>query len=420
MAWNNVFLKNKFVLYGMGISNKEVEKFFIKNNINYLVVLDDLDIDNNYVIIKSPGIPNNTTFLKKCHMLNLLIINDIELFYLLRTDIKYIGITGSCGKTTTCSVLYNIMKEKYKVGLCGNIGIPIFKFIKEELDYLIVELSSYQLEYIDKFRVDYFIILNVYNHHLNHHQTFNNYINAKMSVIKNLSLDDTLIINDELNHYLRGREIKCKVFTYSLSLKRDAYYEDTKLYFNDERFDISNIEYFKYEFNKENFLSIFILMKLLMIDNKLIIDKMKSYSGLPHRMEEIINFNELIVINDSKSTSFNSLNKAIDYCISNYDDYELNIIIGGKIDIEEIRSNISLIRKLNSYNVYCYGENKVLISKILNIKYYQNLCDVIDNVNLNIKQVILFSPAAQSFDEFKSYEDRGEKFKELILKKLNN
>lgn len=420
MAWNNVFLKNKFILYGMGISNKEVEKFFIKNNINYIIVFEDLDILNNYVVIKSPGIPNDTMFLRKCRKLNLLIINDIELFYLLRNDIKYIGITGSCGKTTTCSILYNIIKEKYKVGLCGNIGIPIFSFIEEKLDYLIVELSSYQLEYIDKFRVDYFIILNVYNHHLNHHQTFNNYVNAKMSMIKNLSLDDTLIINDELNHYLRGRDIKCKVFTYSLYLKRDAYYEDTKLYFNDERFDISNIEYFKYEFNKENFLSIFILMKLLMIDDTLIIDKMKNYISLPHRMEEIINCNDLIVINDSKSTSFNSLNKAIDYCINNYDDYKLSIIIGGKIDIEEIRSNISLIKKLNNYKVYCYGENKLIISKILNINHYQNLSDVIDNVNLSIKQVILFSPAAQSFDEFKSYEDRGEKFKELIFKKLKN
>ena len=132
MAWNNVLLSKKFILYKEGISNKSVEEFFIRNKVDYFVKCDDDELnylDKDFIVIKSPGIPSDTLFLKQCRRLNVKVINDIELFYLLRSDIKYIGITGSCGKTTTCNLLYNIMKEKYNVFVCGNIGIPIFKFI---------------------------------------------------------------------------------------------------------------------------------------------------------------------------------------------------------------------------------------------------------------------------------------------------
>lgn len=426
MAWNNVFLKNKFILYGMGISNKKVEEFFKKYQITYLVVSDDKTIDpdridSSYIIIKSPGISNYTNFLKRCKQLNILVINDIELFYLLRPKIKYIGITGTCGKTTICTILYNILKDKFNVKVCGNIGIPIFTYIEDKLEYLIIELSSYQLENINKFRVNYYIVLNIYNHHLNHHKTFDNYLNAKLGIINNLAANDTLIINDEISPFLSGRDVKCKLITYSKSLKRDAYCENEFLYFKNNMLNVNNIEYFKYQFNKENFLSIFILLKLLHIDNNLILAKLSNFNNLPHRMEKIYNDNNLIIFNDSKSTSFNSLNAAINYCENNYFNYELDIILGGKIDLEEIRNNLSFIRHLSNYKVYCYGENKLIISKLLKTKYYKNLNDVINNININIDkdQVILFSPAAQSFDEFKSYEDRGEKFKELIFKKLN-
>ena len=132
MAWNNVLLSKKFILYKEGISNKSVEEFFIQNEVDYYLKTDDNEVsylDDGFIVIKSPGIPNDTIFLLQCKRLKIKVINDIELFYLLRSDINYIGITGSCGKTTTCNLLYNIMKEKYKVYVCGNIGIPIFKFI---------------------------------------------------------------------------------------------------------------------------------------------------------------------------------------------------------------------------------------------------------------------------------------------------
>ena len=364
------------------------------------------------------GIVNNTPFLKRCKKLNLLIINDIELFYLLRPNLKYIGITGTCGKTTTCTILYNIMKATYNVGLCGNIGIPIFKYIDENVEYLIIELSSFQLEYIDKFRVNYFIILNIYSHHLNHHLTFNNYLFSKLKLINNLLNEDTLIINDKIAPHLRGWNLKSRVFTFSSDINKRICYDENYLYFNKHKLLINDIDYFKYEFNKENFLSIYIILKTLNIDDSTIKDELKMFNNLPHRMEKIFENESLIIINDSKSTGFSSLIEAINYSLKSYKDYQLTLILGGKIDIEELRNNIILIISLRKYQVYCYGENKKILSKLLDTEYYENLSDVINNINLLKKQVILFSPAAQSFDEFKSYEDRGEQFKKLILKRL--
>ena len=404
MAWNNVFLRNKFILYGLGISNQKVEQFFIENSIDYLIVLDDYDLNEDYVIIKSPGIPNNTYFLKKCIKKNLLIINDIELFYLLRPKIKYIGITGTCGKTTTCTLLYNIMKEKFKVELCGNIGIPIFTYINEEVEYLIVELSSYQLEYINNFRPNYYIILNVYSHHLNHHLNYENYLNAKLKPIHNLKEEDYLIINKSLYNNISNHEIKSKVFTFSSAIISDLF---------------TNNQYLSYKFNKENFSSIYVLLNLLNFSNDIILTELEKFTNLPYRMEQLVNNGKLVVINDSKSTCFNSLIAAIDYCRDVFKSYSLTIIIGGKIDLEEIRENILSIKSLNQYFVYCYGENRFLINKIIDCKIYNTLEEVINDLEVINQQVILFSPAAQSLDQFKSFEERGLIFKNLIFKKLN-
>ncbi len=421
MAWNNVLLSKKFILYKEGISNKSVEEFFIRNKVDYFVKCDDDELnylDKDFIVIKSPGIPSDTLFLKQCRRLNVKVINDIELFYLLRSDIKYIGITGSCGKTTTCNLLYNIMKEKYNVFVCGNIGIPIFKFIDVKLEYLIVELSSYQLEYIDQFKPKIFIVLNAFNHHLNHHHTFNNYLNAKLNPLKNMSLNDTLIINELLKQHVRRRENLFNIFTFSSSKKADAVIDENILKFKDKKFDVSNIDFFNYDYNKENFLSLFILLNILEINNYK--DIILNFKNLPNRMEEVIVKDNLIVINDSKSTSFNALNEGIKYCIKMHQNYELIIIMGGKTDNEEIIQNKNIIKNLDKYMIYCYGENKELIKEIINCKIFNSLNEVVDNLDINRKSIILFSPAAQSLDQFRSYEERGETFKKLIINKLKN
>ena len=229
---------------------------------------------------------------------------------------------------------------------------------------------------------------------------------------------DTLIINEVLSRYVRRQNKLFQIFTFSNSGKSDAINEDNLLIFKDKKLDVSNIDFFKYDYNKENFLSLFILLSLLEINNykEIILD----FKNLPNRMEEVINKNDLIVINDSKSTSFNALNEGIKYCLKNYKDYEIIVIMGGKIDYDEIIQNVNIIKALDNYKVYCYGENKELINKLIKCKIFNSLKDVIENLDIKKKLVILFSPAAQSFDQFSSYEERGETFKKLIINKLKN
>lgn len=406
MAWDHVFLKNKFILYGYGISNQKVAEFFKQNNVIFIVVEDDYLLDENYVIIKSPGISNNTFFMKKCLSLNLLIISDIELFYMLRPNLKYIGITGTYGKTSTCTLLYNIMRNLYNVKLCGNIGIPIFNYIEEDVDFLIIELSSYQLEWTFSFRANYFIILNIFDHHLNHHITYENYLEAKLKPLKNLKVDDLLIINHSLNKYLINQEINCRVFSFF------------KFEISNTVYDLDNITYFDYDYNKENFEAIYRVLKELNISDQVILKELFEFKNLPYRMEKIIDNNHLVIINDSKSTGFIALKEGINYCKKYYANYFLTIIIGGKLDLEEFRKNISLIKELNALDVYCYGENKVLFNKIIKCLCFETLDEVVANIVIKTNQIILFSPAAQSLDQFKSFEERGKCFNNYIFKKL--
>ena len=166
MACGNVFLNKYFYLYGLGISNQKVIDYFDKNKVKYTIITEQNIncIKKEDVVIKSPGIPDNDKIILFLKQQQTLIISDIELFYILRPNLKYIGITGTCGKTTTCTVLNQIINKSYKVAVCGNIGIPIFEFIESDLDYLIVELSSYQLEYIHEFKPLFYIILNIFPH----------------------------------------------------------------------------------------------------------------------------------------------------------------------------------------------------------------------------------------------------------------
>ena len=421
MACSNVFLNKHFYIYGLGISNQKVIDYFIKEDINYTVINDENinKISKEDVVIKSPGIPSKDKVLKMLLDKEINIITDIELFYLLRPNLKYIGITGTCGKTTTCALLYNILKLKYKVEVCGNIGIPIFTYIDTTLDYLIVELSSYQLEYTNKFSPLFYIILNIYPHHINNHGTFENYLAAKLKPIYNLHKNQYLIINNEISPYLSDWNLNCKLITYSNDYKScDVKISDNQIIYDTFNYPIEIYDYFKIDFNTLNFMSIVPILKELDISNQLINDAVKDFKQLNHRLEIIYESDNLIIINDSKSTSINSLYKAYKNILSLYPNYHLTIICGGKLDIDELNSSISYLQQIKYCKILIFGENRKYLKKYLVCETYENLLETISNIKLSGKDVILFSPGAQSLDQFNSYIERGITFKELIFNKL--
>ena len=176
----------------MGISNKEVEKFFKQNNVNYIKYIDgDLFetkiLKNIDFIIKSSGIKFDTNFLKIAESLKIKVISDLELFYLLFPNKEMILVTGTNGKTTTSILISSLLNDAniYKSGVYGNIGIPLFSLNDELVE--VVEASSFKLHNSYKLKPHIYIVTSLVSHHLDYHQNEENYYYDKLKIINNLN-----------------------------------------------------------------------------------------------------------------------------------------------------------------------------------------------------------------------------------------
>lgn len=408
-------MNKSYLLYGLGKSNLAVKKFFDKNNIHYFVYTDcddyeSLNINKNYIVVKSPGVKNDASFLRFLIKNNYQIISDIELYYLFFPNNFYIGITGTLGKTTTTLLINHILGSYFNdVNICGNIGIPIFEIGDKTNAYIIIELSSFQLEYCFSFKPRIMIFLNIYNHHLDYHKSFENYLTAKLKPTEIMDENDILIINKTLIPHMRDRKIKSKIIAFSL---------DDKLSF----LNVEDVEFLKYKHNMENLIPVLILCRYFNILDEFILNKLKTFVVPKYRMEKIFDEKNLIIINDSKSTCLKSSIEALNNCLTIYENHKITLILGGKLNVEEIINYQEDIINCENVDILLFGENKDLLFKITNGTKYDTLNDIIKNLKINnqTKTLILFSPGAQSFDQFNSFEERGKLFEELILEKFKS
>ena len=428
----NIFNHKKILIYGLGKSGLSTFKFLEKNNEVYL--FDDKKIiDNNKAIKKnlisyrellkksidriiiSPGIDINKCILKKYLKKNYKKINtDLDIFYIFYSKNKKITITGTNGKSTTASILYEVLRDQnFDARIVGNIGNPILleKNITNKTIF-VVEASSYQLEYSKLFKSNISVILNISPDHLERHKTLKNYIKAKFKIVKNQTKKHYAILN--MNNLYIKREVKLQKFLPKLI--KIYRYPDIKFLKN------INNQYLYSESNRENLAFIFEIAKILKIKKNNLFETLKNFKGLKYRQQIIFRAKNLTIINDSKSTSFSS-SVSILKLMSN-----VSWIVGGLAK----KGDKFLLQKNDCKNLkaYIYGKNKnTFISELKNIVKYEsfaNLKLLIKKVFLDIKnnknpkqKTILFSPAAASFDSFKNFEERGEYFNNLI-KKNNN
>ena len=424
-----IFYKKKFLIYGFGKSGFASYKFLYKKNdckifddnkkniplkykhkiINYKQ-LKKITID--YIVI-SPGIDINrcklTKYLKKY---NSKIITELDIFYLSYPNIKKITITGTNGKSTTSKLLYDVLKEHKKdARLTGNIGSPILleKGFKNSTLF-VIEASSYQLEYSKFFKSDYSLILNLSPDHLERHGSFKKYIKAKFKLIKNQSKNNYAFIENKnylLNNLIKKNKIKSKVFRVNYTKYKMNY----KLITND---------YFKNKSNIKNVAFIFALSKKLRLSYNKIINVANKFKQLNFRQQIVYQSRNLTVINDSKSTSLSSTLPLLDSFKNTY------WILGG---MAKKGDQLNLKKeKFREIKAFIYGKDKLFFSKILSnkIKYKisknlkNSFLEVVEELKKNKEQknIILFSPSAASFDQFKNFEDRGKYFNNLIKKYL--
>jgi len=424
----NIFFGKKILIYGLGKSGissykflKDISKVYIfddnkKKNFNFnqkQIKFSEITKIKFDKIIISPGIDISkcklTSFLKKNFSK---IYTDLDIFYSFYKN-DSITITGTNGKSTTAKILYDVLLDQKKdVRLTGNIGNPILlekKITKKTI--FVIEASSYQLDYSKIFSSKYAMILNLSSDHIERHKSLKNYINAKFKLLESQTSKCFAYVkkNDELiNKKLKSKKLKTKIVKVDIK-KFDKFLKKIKN------------NYFLSDSNKENLSFVIAISKKLKLKKNLLFKTIQKFKGLKYRQQIIFKKKNLIIINDSKSTSFSS---SISILKTNQNIFWL---VGG---IFKKGDKFKLGKKnLKNVRAFIYGKNKKFFNKELKkkvkTKNFRNLNNAVKNIFSLIKNenldtnTILFSPCAASFDSFKNFEDRGLYFNKLIKNFLN-
>ena len=377
------------------------------------------DLDKFDLILKSPGIAFNTididSFKDK-------ISSELELLLKFYKG-KIIAITGTKGKSTTSSLIYQMIKDNnYKTLLAGNIGTAVFEYIDEleELDYLVLELGCHQLEFVTH-SPEYSILLNIFEEHLDHYRNYDGYIEAKCNIFTHQTDNDYFIYNYD-NEIIQNKVNKYnpKSHTYSISLLGDehatTYLKDNKVLFNNEViYDINEKRKLLGMHNVNNIMFVLTLAEILNLDMTKVVKTINTFDALPHRMEYVGVFNGITYYNDSISTIPAS-------CINALKSIKVDtLILGGLnrgIDYSEL---INFINNYDLKNLICIPDTGNIIAAGItnnNIKVYKedDLLNAIKRAKEVTKkgEVCLMSPAAASYNTFKNFEERGDFFKEHV------
>ena len=424
----NEITKKKILIYGFGKSGYSSFKYLHKNNkchifddnkkkVNqkfkkFFITKSKLIVDNFDHIILSPGIDINNCILSSYLKKNRKKINtDLDIFYKVNPKTLTITITGTNGKSTTCKLLFNILKKHgFDARLTGNIGNPILneKNITKQ-SIFVIEASSYQLAYSQYFRSKYSLIINIFPDHLDRHRSMTNYINSKLKSVTKQNKNDTSILPDNflLKKILKKKKINSKI----IFLNKNKYsYIKTKIKNN----------YFKKSINFQNLTFLLELSKYFNFDRKIIFKTIDNFKPLKYRQELIHDSRFLKIINDSKSTTLSSTTPFLKTNEKTY------WILGGIFKKgDQFNLNKKYYKKIEAF---IYGKDKEIFSKILKNKIKVNLLNDLNSILKLISKIkkkkskikILFSPAAASFDQFKNFEHRGKFFNKLIKKYLLN
>ena len=415
-------LKNfSFLIYGLGFTGRSVIKFFKKKDIsNYYVWDDNKKLRKKFksketnnlkdtlkrvdFIVLSPGVSLEKSKYKKDLKKNKKkIITDIDLLFLSNSKFKSIVVTGTNGKSTTCQMIYHLIKKNnFKAKIGGNIGKPVLNLKVSKNTFLIIEASSFQLSHSKFIHPNYAILTNISNDHIDWHGSIKAYIQAKLKIFQLQTKKDFALIDDKFK-----KTFKKKNYLSKLSLVKFDNYKKIKNKINNR--------YLKSSINDENMKFVYSLSKLLKINDYSFINSMNSFKGLFHRYETFFKKKNIIFINDSKASSFQAAKGAL---INNKNIFW---ILGGlpkkgdKFNLKSVKNNIVktyiIGKNVNFFKKQLKKQIKFKISKKLQFAINHALKDI-RRFNLN-ENIILLSPCAASFDQFKNFEDRGNQFKKL-------
>ncbi|MEM9469103.1 MAG: UDP-N-acetylmuramoyl-L-alanine--D-glutamate ligase [Pseudomonadota bacterium] len=431
-------LKHKKVaVYGLGLSGLSAVKALVAANIR--VVTDDSNqqqcnkakelgaqvadlessLDQSFdFLLLSPGVPlthpEPHAVVKKAHEENVEIIGDVELLSRSGQMPKTVGITGTNGKSTTTALMAHALNENaYRAVAAGNIGTPVLDLNLDDVDILVLELSSYQLDLCPTYRPDISILLNITPDHLDRHGDMEGYIKAKARILDHANIKivgvDTKVIKDLSENSItisgEGHEADIKVFNQIL------YDSDIKIS------DVGHYDRLKGSHNHQNLAAVYAVAKELGIEKKGILKSFETYQGLPHRQYRVRTINNVDYVNDSKATNVESAARAL----SSYN--HTFWVAGGRSKeggLNGLEGYISHIQKAyligeaaEDFAVWCQDNDvEYEITHILNKAIERAHEDAQDFK----KGCVLLAPACASWDQFRSFEERGDAFVERVMR----
>ncbi len=439
-----MFENKKIFIFGMAKSGYEVAKLLSKYN-NEILITDGKEQDADHVkeleelgvkveittnqvdliddtfdiMIKNPGIPANNPVVEKARSMGMKIINEIECAYhFLPENVKIVGITGSNGKTTTTTMIYEILKKQFdNVYLGGNIGYPLASIVNEikENSILVMEISDHQLCDMYDFKTDISLLLNLVHAHIDFHGTYEIYKAMKKRIFNNHTENDLAILNYDNDDVMElTKDIKSNKKYFSINEEKDAYLKDDTIYYKGEEVIKTSEIKIKGIHNYENIMAAILVLKEFGVSNDLIKEYYATFGGVEHRIEFVKTVNGVDYYNDSKSTN----NEATITALNTFKNPTI-LIMGGldrNIPFDPLKDYMDNVKA-----IVCYGETKEKIKEFAD--GCNKECYVFENLNESVKKayelsetndVVLLSPACASWDQFKTFEERGNLFKDLV------
>ncbi len=382
---------------------------------------------NANLIIKSPGIPKKVEIVKKAKAKKILIIDELEFAFRYLKG-KVIAITGTNGKTTTTLMTYHLLKNAdKKVALAGNVGESLArKVATEDYDWYVVEVSSYQLDGTQAFHPHIGVLLNITPDHLDRYdKKMINYVNSKFRLVKNMTSKDYFVyFVDDPVAGIEAKQRSTEAYRVEISLDNEAitsaHYDGKKMVFQfgKKSFKIAQADTtLKGTHNLVNTMASVCAAHLAKVSDAKIREGLKTFKNAPHRLESVATINGVEFVNDSKATNVDS----VIYALGSYT--QPLIWIAGGIDKGNDYNLIKAEVEKKVKTLICLGKDndklKRFFGKIVpKIVETQSVSELVQLALQNAQKgdVVLLSPACASFDLFNNYEDRGNQFREAVLR----
>ncbi len=384
----------------------------------------DKFIEGASFAITSPGIPPKSDIFKRIQAQNIPIISEIEFAYQ-NSDVPFVVITGTNGKTTTTALVSHLLSQGFDAPACGNIGLPPSSLVEDENDFLVCEVSSFQAQMTDEFKPYISCWTNFTPDHIDWHEGLDNYFKAKAKMFLGKQSPDYAILNasDEKLLEFSKQCKKSKVFLFDTENYPNAsYIKNNAIYYKEDNeeekiIDLKDCSLVGHH-NYQNIMCGIISAKLCGMENDDIEAGIKSFKAPEHRLEKVRELNGTVFYNDSKATNPEASIVAID----SFNDTDVALILGGRDKNTDLTQMCDSINK-HIKTVLLIGEATKRFEENLKKNGFDNIIkegsleSAIDKAISLKPDVVLLSPACASFDMFKSYEHRGEVFKEYVLSK---